>query len=67
MLKYWKCSVCNCTLEEIDSGYCVKTYYIINRKAVCKDCAKKVKGRCPICGDIKGWCNHQQEGENGIN
>ena len=63
MMKYWKCSVCECTLEDIDSGYCVKTYYLINGNAVCKDCAKKVKGRCPICGDIKGWCNHLK-GEN---
>ena len=56
---YWNCSVCNCELENVNTGYCVKTYFIIDGKAVCKDCAKKRPDRCPVCGDYKGFCNHE--------
>lgn len=38
---YGKCSVCNCIIENMDEGICIKTYYLINNKPVCIDCAKK--------------------------
>ena len=58
---YGKCSVCNCTIENMDEGICIKTYYLINNKPVCIDYAKRMKGRCPICGDVKGWCSHNEK------
>lgn len=59
-MKYFECSMCGCQTESVNTGECLKTYYIIERKAVCEDCAKKLPGRCPVCGDIKGWCNHKE-------
>ena len=38
--------------------------YLIDGKCICKECAKKMKGRCPICGDYKGWCKHKEKKEN---
>lgn len=58
-MSYGHCSKCHRALEDT-AGVCLITYYIINGKAVCKECAKKMKGRCLVCGDYKGWCKHKE-------
>lgn len=68
MMSYGRCSVCGKTLEAAD-GYCLVTHFIIGGNPVCEECAKKMEGRCPVCGDVKGWCGHtrkKQDKEEGV-
>ena len=58
MISASRCSNCDRTLEDT-AGVCLITYYWINGKPVCEECAKKMKGRCTICGGIKGLCKHK--------
>ena len=60
MMSFTNCSECNRVLEDTN-GVALITYYIINGRAICKNCAKKMKGRCEICGDYKGWCKHHTQ------
>ena len=53
------CSNCGRPLEDA-AGVCLITYWWINGRAICKECAKKMKGRCPVCGDYKWWCKHKE-------
>lgn len=54
-----ECSICGKSLEDIN-GVCLIKYWWINGKPVCKECAKKLAGRCSICGEFKGWCKHKE-------
>lgn len=56
------CAICQRPLEDV-AGVCLITYYLIDGKCICKECAKKMKGRCPVCGDYKGWCKHKESKE----
>ena len=57
---YSHCSQCHRAIEDTN-GVCLITYFLINGKPVCKECAKKIKGRCKVCGEIKGWCKHKED------
>ena len=59
-----KCSICGISLED-NAGVCLIGYWWIENRAVCKECAKKLPGRCPVCGDYKGWCSHKEDKKNG--
>lgn len=59
MKYYEKCSKCERTLENTD-GCVLITYYLIGGKPVCKECAKKMTGRCPVCGEYENWCGHKK-------
>ena len=58
-MSYGHCSKCHRVLEDTN-GVCLIGYFLIDGKPVCKECAKKMKGRCPVCGDYKGLCKHKE-------
>lgn len=44
------CDICSHVLQ--DGKYCYMTYYLINGVPVCRECAKYLPNRCPICGEL---------------
>lgn len=55
-----KCSTCGRPFEyDPDTGL-ITYWQIKNGKPLCKECAIKIRGKCPVCGEVKGMCIHAQ-------
>lgn len=55
------CDFCN--YHVMRDNFCYKSFYRINEADICRDCAKFLPGRCKICGEMKGNCQHRDINE----
>ena len=54
------CQKCGGKIENNDYfliGFYINKNYT-QMRMICKECAKKMKGRCKVCGKANGCCEH---------
>ena len=55
----YNCQKCG---RKINNDYFLIDFHITKTytqtRMICKECAKKMKGRCKVCGEANGCCKH---------
>lgn len=49
-----------CKYQVMRDNFCYRSFFYIYGDCVCRECAKSFPDRCPVCGEMKGNCQHKE-------